>query len=259
LNSILSALIAVIVISLISIAGIFFLSFKEKFLDNILYYLVSFSSGAILGAAFFDLIPESAELINLERMLLFVATGFVFFYLMERSIYWFHGHGHLSDKRGLEISSSDKRAGIKSYVYLNVLGDAVHNLIDGMVIGASFIVSLPAGVVTTLAVVFHELPQEIGDFAILIYGGLDKVKALIMNFTVSLTAIFGVFITYLVFSTSNYIGILLGFAGGGFIYLSATELIPELRQEKTIYKSMRQFVIFILGMLLVYGIVTYFH
>ncbi len=252
------AIIAVILISLISLIGLVALSLREKVLDGILFYLVSFASGAILGAAFFDLIPEAVELVEMETAIIYVAFGFIFFYLLERSIYWHHGHGHL-DGEQVQISEADDRAEVKSFIFLNLLGDGVHNLIDGMVIGASFIISIPAGIVTTLAVVFHELPQEMGDFAILVFGGLNRIKALMLNFITGLMATLGVLVTYLIFSSAQFIGFLVGFAGGGFIYISAAELIPELQKEKGMVKSVVQFVIFILAMLIIWNLVNVFH
>lgn len=254
LDSFLSSVIAVTLISLLSLIGVVAISLTERFLDEILFYLVSFAGGAILGAAYFDLMPEAIELIDMEEAIIYIALGFVTFYLLERIFYWYHGHGHAYGER-VEISEADERAGVKSFTYLNLLGDGVHNLIDGMVIGAGFTLSTSAGVVTTLAVVFHELPQEIGDFAILVYGGLSKTKALAGNFLVSLTAIIGVIVAHFIFASDQMVGYLVGFAGGGFTYLSAAELIPEMQREKKTTRSALQFAIFIGAMLFILGLV----
>jgi len=250
---------AVVVVSLLSLVGVFALSLKERLLDAILFYLVSFAGGAILGAAFFDLIPEAVELAEVEFAIVYVALGFVAFYLLERSIYSYHGHGHFHNGARVEISEADKRAGIKSFTYLNLVGDGVHNLIDGMVIGASFILSIPTGLAATLAVAFHELPQEIGDFAILVYGGLKRITALAMNSLTALTAVAGAVSVYLLFSSYQSLGFLVGFAGGGFTYISAAELIPELRTERGLIKSIAQFALFILAMLMIWVLVTSLH
>jgi zinc and cadmium transporter len=235
------------------------LSLKEKILDHILFYLVSFAGGAILGAAFFDLIPEAIELIEIETAIVYISVGFLFFFLLERSIYWYHGHGHFHNSGHISISAEDTRTEVKSYVYLNLIGDGVHNFIDGLVIGASFLISIPAGIVTTLAVFFHELPQEIGDFAILVYGGMKRIKALMMNFITALMAIVGVLIVYFILSSPTSLGFLVGFAGGGFTYIAAAELIPELQKEKKVSKSIIQFIIFILAMILIWSLSIFFH
>lgn len=252
------ALAAVTIVSLVSLIGVFALSLSEKLLDAVLFYLVSFASGAILGAAFFDLILETVELVEVETATTYIILGFIFFYLLERSIYWYHGHGHFHNRNRVEISKTDERAGVKGFTYLNLLGDGAHNLIDGMVIGASFLVSVPVGLAATLAVIFHELPQEIGDFAILVYGGLKRITALALNFLTALAAVLGVAIVYLIFASNEFIGFLLGFAGGGFTYISAAELIPELRVEKGLIKSMVQFLIFLLALLIIWNLTNIF-
>lgn len=247
---------AVISLSLLSLVGLFFISLKEETVHMLLFYLVSFACGAIFGAAYFDLIPESIELIGLEGALIYIVLGFVFFYFLERSLYWFHGHGHLRGDGHVELDGSDERLGVKSFAYLNLVGDGVHNLIDGMVVGASFLVSVSAGLVAALAVAFHELPQEIGDFAVLLYGGLEKSKALIFNFITALTAVIGVVLVHFIFSSSHFLGLLIGFAGGGFTYISAAELIPELQRERSLFKSWIQFLLFILALLFIWGLVS---
>jgi len=249
LSGVFYALAAVVAVSLTSLIGLLALSAREEFLDRILFFLVSFASGAILGAAYFDLIPEAIEAVKVESAIACVALGFAFFYLLERSVYWYHGHGHMHVGEGVKVSWEDERVRVKSFVYLNLIGDGVHNLIDGMVIGASFLISLSAGLVATLAVAFHELPQEIGDFAILIYGGLSRLRALTVNFLTALTAVLGVVIIYLGSPSPRFLGLLVGFVGGGFIYISAAELIPELQKERGLARSIFQFLVFIAGCL----------
>jgi len=149
-----------------------------------------------LGAAFLDLLPEAIELgviFGSEIMVfIFILTGFILFFFLERFVYWYHGHGHKEDiEVKCEVRSAEEA---KELALLNLLGDAIHNFIDGMITTASFMISLPVGFATTIAVFFHELPQEIGDFGILIYGGLKATRALILNFLSALTAMVGVFL-----------------------------------------------------------------
>lgn len=256
LGNLIYAIVAVIAISLISLIGLVALSARERLLDSILFYLVSFASGTILGAAFFDLIPEAVEMVKVEVAIIYIALGFVFFYLLERTVYWYHGHGHIGNGGRVEVSWEDDRTKVKSFTYLNLIGDGVHNLIDGMIIGASFLISVPAGIVTTLAVAFHELPQEIGDFAILVYGGLGRLKALMLNFLTAIMAVVGTLLIYLIMPSTQFLGLLVGFVGGGFIYISAAELIPELQKEKVMIKSVIQFVLFAVALLVIWSLVN---
>ena len=197
------------------------------------------------------MLPESIHFFGEEHLSItvrYVTFGFVGFFFIERFIYWFHGHFH-----GPEHSPEvDERLSVKKFVYLNLIGDGIHNLIDGMIIGASFLINTQTGVAATIAVFFHELPQEIGDFGVLVYGGFTRNKALFFNFLSALTAILGVFLSnYLAMNIVNFFGYLLAFAAGGFIYLSASELIPEMQKEKDFWRSLIQFILFILGIIFI--------
>ncbi|MEM3616190.1 MAG: ZIP family metal transporter, partial [Candidatus Methanomethylicia archaeon] len=184
-NELMFSLISVTIISLISLIGIFALSLKEERLHKILFILLGFSGGVILGSALLDLLPEAIEIsrssIEELQTFIYITTGFVSFFILERFIYWYHGHGH-SEEIEEECRRLNKRE-MKELVTLNVIGDAIHNFIDGMIISASYLTSIELGITTTIAVLFHELPQEIGDFGILIYDGIKAVKALILNLT----------------------------------------------------------------------------
>ena len=240
---------AVVAVSLISLIGIFAISLKETALDRILFILLSFSAGTILGAAYLDLLPEALEFFGEKQFSLatvYVTLGFLGFFFLERFIYWYHGHVH-----GYE-SKVDEKMTVKRFVYLNILGDAIHNLLDGVVIGASFLIAVPTGIAATTAVIFHELPQEIGDFGVLVYGGFTRYRALLVNFLSALTALFGVlFANYLAAQVENVVGPLIALGAGGFTYIAASELIPEMQKEKDFGRSVIQFGIFILGIVLV--------
>ena len=249
MSSLLYAILAVAVVSLLSLIGVFAISLKETTLDRILFVLLSFSAGSILGAAYLDLLPEAVEFLGEEQLsiaVLYVTLGFLGFFFLERFIYWYHGHVH-----GYE-SEVEKKMTVKKFVYLNVIGDGIHNLIDGMIIAASFLINITVGLATTVAVIFHELPQEIGDFGVLVYGGFARYKALFFNFLSALTAVVGVLISsYLL---QDFVGFLMALAAGGFIYLAASELIPEIQKEENIGKSMIQFVLFVFGIVLIWSL-----
>jgi len=257
-------------IGCLSLTGVFMISLKEKTLDSILFILVAFATGSILATALFDLIPESLhhlEELNTEgagitEAFLFsiVIFGFVVFFILERFIYWFHGHAHEHENQlvcydDLTEGASkvlDKGGNIKSFALLNLIGDGLHNFLDGIIIMVAFLSGPATGIVITLAVLFHELPQEIGDFGILIYGGFTKKKALTFNFISGMIALLGGLIAF-IFSTplELFNMFFLAFSGGGFLYIASTELMPELIKEKNLKKSIIQALIFICGLLLI--------
>lgn len=252
---IVTTVVATFVVSLFSLSGIFVLSLKEDTLHRILFFLVAFSAGTILGAAYFDLLPEAIELVEESNLFIYVTVGFVLFFFIERFIYWYHGHGHESDLSA-DVTKDDST---NILAYLNLVGDGIHNFIDGMIIAASFLVGTSVGLAATIAVIFHELPQEIGDYGILVYAGFKRNMALLLNFAVALIVILGGLFAILFIDTVEPVsGLLIAFSAGGFIYLAASELIPELNKEKNFQKSVFQFVIFILGMILVWSLGIFF-
>jgi zinc and cadmium transporter len=166
-------------------------------------------------------------------MFFYVILGIVSFFAMEKFLYWRHCH--------------EEECPIHMFVYLNLVGDGIHNFIDGMIIAATFMLSFSLGFATTLAVIFHEIPQEIGDFGILIYGGLSKRKALTYNFISAVTAILGAMITYFSAYLQGIETLLVPFAAGGFIYIAATDLMPELHKKRSGSESLIQLLFILLG------------
>lgn len=240
------ALASVALVSLLSFAGILTLVLREKRLKKVLLYLVSFSVGGLLGVAFLHLLPEVVEEAGFGlNVSAYVLLGIVISFLVEKLIYWRHCH----------IPTSKEHP--HTFAFMNLFGDAVHNFIDGLIIGASYLANIPLGLAVTLAVIFHEIPQEIGDFGVLLYGGFSKNRALILNFLTALTAILGVAVAIFLSSyVENLTSFLIPFAAGSFIYIAGTDLIPELKKEVEPKKSMIQLVALILGivvmLLLVY-------
>ncbi|MBL7159805.1 ZIP family metal transporter [Candidatus Microgenomates bacterium] len=238
MNTLFLIILANFLISLLSLLGLFTLSLKEKLFEKILFTLIALSAGALMGGAFLHLIPEAIEEFNDPQIFLYVLVGFVLFFLMEKLLHWRHCH--------------EGKCPEHTFAYMNLLGDVVHNFIDGLTIAASFIVNPSLGFVTALAVALHEIPQEIGDFGVLIYGGFSKKKALILNFSIALTAILGGIFGFFLSNTINLNRFLLPFAAGGFIYIASSDLIPEIKKETDRKKSFLSFTIFILGILLMY-------
>lgn len=255
MSNFVNIIIATSVTSLFSLIGIYALSLREKTLHSILLILIAFSAGSILGAAHFDLLPEAIELAreHYEESFayIYITMGFIFFFFIERFVYWYHGHGHETD---ISVKTAD-RAATKSFVYLNLIGDGIHNFVDGMIIAVSFLTGLSVGLAATVAVIFHELPQEMGDYGILIFGGFNRRKALLLNFVVALAVIVGGISGVLLIETVEQLsGVLIALSAGGFIYLAASELIPELQEEKSFKKSVVQFALFVLGIALIWSL-----
>lgn len=229
---------SVLVVSIISIIGIATLWLKEQQLKKILLYMVSFSAGALFGDAFIHLIPEAIEEtgfgLPISMLILF---GILFSFIVEKFLRWRHCH----------IPTSNEHP--HSFAYMNLFGDAIHNLIDGLIIGGSFVFSISLGIATTLAVIFHEIPQELGDFGVLIHGGFSKKKALWFNLLTALTAVLGTILALVLGSNlEGFTPLLVSFAAGNFIYIAGSDLIPELRKdEANLKKSAMQIISITLG------------
>jgi len=230
-------LVSVLIVSLISFVGVLTLSIKADKLKKILLYMVSFSAGALFGDAFIHLLPEIIEEVGFGlNISIYVMIGIGFSFVIEKFIHWRHCH----------IPHSKEH--IHPFAMMNLFGDGVHNFIDGIIIGASYLVNIPVGIATTLAVIFHELPQEIGDFGVLLHGGFSKAKALFFNFITALTAVFGAIVSLLIGSyVENITTFLVPFAAGTFIYIAGSDLIPELHKEVEVKKSLLQFISIVLG------------
>lgn len=239
---------SIFLVSLVSLVGIAILSLKERMLRQALLCLVSFSAGTMLGGAFIHLIPEAAEggfTVMLSFSILF---GITLSFALEKLIHWRHCHIPVGEGHPHE------------FAYMNLFGDFMHNFIDGLIIAASYVASIPVGIATTIAVLLHEIPQEIGDFAVLLHGGFSKKKAIAYNFLTALSAVFGAAIALLAGSVIEGAWVfLLGLAAGGFIYVASSDLIPELHKTSTCdsfsRRAMIQLFFIVLGMVVMYSIV----
>ena len=234
------SLISVILVSLISFIGLVTLSINIKRLKKILLLLVSFSAGALLGDAFIHLLPEIIEEYGFTlNVSLYTIVGLLIFFVIEKFIYWRHCH----------VPTSKEHP--HPFAIVNLIGDGLHNFIDGLVIGASYLISIPVGIATTLAVILHEIPQEIGDFGVLVHGGFSINKALFYNFLSAIIAILGtIFSLYFSSFFENYNLFLIPLTAGGFIYIAASDLIPELHKEVKISKSVMQLLGLICGVII---------
>jgi len=224
------------VVSLISLVGIFTFLLKGKSLQNIIFYFVGFSAGALIGGAFLHILPESLEKNSNTFVFSWVICGMALFFLMERYFYWRHCH--------------DENCQVHSFTYLNLVGDSLHNFFDGLVIAASFTVSIKVGVATTLAVIFHEIPHELGNFAVLVYGGFSRFKALLFNFLTVLTAFAGALAGFFMAEKAGHFSdFILPMTAGGFIYVASSDLIPEIHKENNQKRATMAFIAFLLGII----------
>lgn len=240
------SLLAVLAISLISLIGLITLSWKEAFLRRILFLLVSLAVGALLGDAFIHLLPEAFAEAGATATSLFVLAGILSFLMLEKFLHWHHSHGD---------ENSEEHARIHPLGHLVIVSDSVHNLVDGIAIGAAFLVSPEIGIATTIAIALHEIPQEIGDFGLLLHSGLSRTKALFMNFVSALTAFVGVGIAFGLASVSEgLIPLIAAFAAGNFIYIALADLVPELHKTVGGKRSIAQFLVILLGLSAMIGL-----
>jgi len=241
MNTLLWIILATLVVSLGGLLGVLTLFINDKKLSRVLLFLVSLSAGALMGGAFLHLLPEAMEELSGESVFTTVLGAFVLFFLIEKIFHWRHCHkGHCD---------------VHTFGYMNLVGDSIHNFIDGLIIAATFLTNRQLGIATVIAVSLHEIPQEIGDFGVLLYSGMTRKKALLANFIVALTAVLGGIVGYfLSFSSQNILRYLLPIAAGGFIYIAASDLMPEIRKETSLKKSMISFGVFLAGILLMYAI-----
>lgn len=233
------SLISVFLVSLFSFVGVLFIAFKEEKLKKLLLFLISFAAGGLLGGAFIHLIPEAAKQGFNLNVSLFILIGILLFFILEKFICWRHCHIPTSKKHPHPIA------------FMNLVGDGFHNFIDGLLIASSFLVNISLGVTTSVAVILHEIPQEIGDFGVLVHGGFNKSKALLFNFISALMALAGAVTALLVGAKiAGFAQAIVPFTAGGFIYIAGADLIPELKKEINLKKSFSQLLGLVLGIVI---------
>lgn len=231
---------SVIIVSLVSLLGIFFISLKEDTLKKYMFVLISLATGALLGDAFIHLIPQAFKSsIDPTSLSLAIIGGILIFFILEKALHWHHHHNGEGEAHAIQPVGR-----------MILASDAVHNFIDGLIIGASYLVSVEVGIATTIAIVLHEIPHEIGDFGVLINSGYKVARALWLNFFTALTAVFGTILA-LVLGTTSFPSTpwLVPFAAGGFIYIALSDLIPEMHKTKLAKDSLLQVVAILVGIM----------
>ena len=238
-----NSLISVLIVSLISLIGIFTFSIKQGRLNKILNYLISFAVGALIGDVFIHILPELSEEGFTPIISIYILFGIIFTFIIEKIVHFHH-------------SNQSSISKYKPYAITSLYGDSIHNLVDGIIIGASYLGGFSLGIATTIAVILHEIPTEIGHFGVLLKGGFKRNTALFMNFLSALTSFVGVLLALLLSSKVQSMSLfLLSFTAGNFIYIAGADLIPELHKEVGIKRSIIQFLYLILGIVIMYTLI----
>lgn len=238
------SLVSVLIVSLASFLGVLTIVFKQHYLKGFLLFMVSFAAGTLLGDVFLHLLPELlAESDFTLTIGLNIILGILIFFTLEKVVHWRHCH----------------MSGTKDHAHplavMNLVGDAVHNFIDGILIAGSFMLSIPVGIATTVAVIFHEIPQEMGDFGVLLHSGMKVKKALFFNFLSALFAFVGVVLVLGIgIDAGTIIEFIIPITIGGFLYIANADLIPELHKDVKIRNSVIQLFSIIFGVALMAGL-----
>jgi zinc and cadmium transporter len=233
-------LLSSIIVALISFVGILTFYLKHETLKKYTWILIALASGTLLAAAFFHLIPETFHEAG-ELAPIYILVGILTSYIIESGLHWHHCRGECKTK-------------IKPMGYLISIGDGIHNFIDGIVLGAAYLADFNLGVITTIAIIAHEIPQEISDFGILIKAGYSKKRALIVNFFTASTIIVGSLVAYFFATSAETLIPLIGFAGGNFLYLALSDLVPELHEHNSTKRTITKFAVMLFGIALLYFI-----
>ena len=227
--------------STLSLVGVTTLALSEKTLQRLLLPLVALSAGSLLGGALFHMIPESiAKIGGGLSVYIYIVCGFAFFLLLEQILHWHHCHRKETHCK-------------KPQTYLILIGDGIHNFIGGIAVAGTFLIDIRLGISTWLAAAAHEVPQELGDFGVLVHGGWSRKKALFLNFLSASTFLLGGLLTYML-SFSDWIYYLIPFAAGNFIYIGASDLIPEVNKHESFSRNILHFCCFCLGILVLLGL-----
>ncbi|MDO8556988.1 MAG: ZIP family metal transporter [Candidatus Jorgensenbacteria bacterium] len=247
----LPAFLSVIIVSLLSLIGVFTLSLSNAALRKVIFFGVSLSVGALFGDTFIHLIPGAFEKIkNTELISVLILFGIILFFVLEKFLAWRHTHAEEH-----QIITTPPTHGVSPLGPMVLASDAVHNFIDGIAIGASYVAGFEIGIATTIAIILHEIPHEIGNFSILLHAGFGKTRALFLNFLSALAAILGTALALAAGNSfENLTSIVMAITAGSFIYIAGSDLVPELHKTPEPGKSALQLISIIVGILLMLAI-----
>lgn len=246
------ALGSVIIVSAVSLIGLFVLSIREGLLRSSLHLVVALAAGTLFGDALIHLLPEALESTsNPVIVSLFAILGILAFFALEKFLHWHHHHRTPREEHE-ELHVEHAPGAVHPIGRLVLVSDAMHNFVDGLIIGASYLVSIEIGIATTIAVVLHEIPQEIGDFGLLLHAGYTRARALLVNFLSALSAVIGVIAIFLIPGIEEYAAVILAFTAGAFLYIAGTDIVPELHKTRSGVPSILQFFALIIGVVLMF-------
>ena len=238
------SLVSVLIVSFASVFGVLTIVFKQYFLKGFLLFMVSFAAGTLLGDVFLHLLPELLSECRFSLSVgLNIILGILIFFVLEKVVHWRHCH------------MAETKEHTHPLAMMNLVGDALHNFIDGALIAGSYLLSIQVGIATTIAVLFHEIPQEMGDFSILLHSGMKVKKALILNFMSALSALLGVFLVLVTgIDAQTTAQMIIPITIGGFLYIANADLIPELHKDVKVTNSIIQLISIILGVAVMGGL-----
>lgn len=244
------AIVASAASSLLGLIGGFLLLWQRRSIERLTQVFVSFAAGAMLGATFFDLLPETLELSSsVHEVMVWMLGGFLLFFVLEKMLVWHH-HAH----------SHEHHHDLQTTSRLIILGDGVHNAIDGIIIGAAFLVDPHLGLVTALAVLLHELPSELGDISVMIAAGLPRRSIIVWNVVGALVSPLATAITLVTAGAVEAMIVpLLAVASGTFLYIVSADLVPQIHREHRLSRNLIQFGSLALGLLVVVGLGSFLH
>ena len=249
MTPLLQSIIAVGAISLVSLVGLGALSLRQDLLKRGVFLLIALAAGALLGDAFLHLIPDAFSEADPLLVSLLILAGILTFFVLEKFLHWHHSHG--------EEEFSPDHSHIHPVGTLVIASDALHNLVDGLAIGVAFMISTEVGIATTIAIALHELPQEVGDFGILIHAGYSRMKALFVNFLSALTAFLGLAIAFVLGTTfESAVPLIAAFAAGNFIYIAMADIVPELQKTTRLKKTLLQIATMLVGIAAMVGLLA---
>ena len=223
------------VISAASLVGVVSLRWSNDKMSKINFWLISIAAGSLVGDSFFHLLPEAVEDQAGLSPWLYLTAGLLGFFILEKIIHWRHCHIPTSDQHPHPLGT------------MNIVGDFLHNFLDGLVLANAFLVSPVLGLTAAVAIFIHEVPQEISDFGILLHAGYSRIRAIRLNFLSSLSAFLGALLAIL-FQQNWHSANLLAFTAGSFIYIATADLLPEMQKETTWQKSSRQLIGLLIGL-----------
>ncbi len=252
-------IIATSLVSSLSLVGALGLILGKQKINQLSLFLVALAAGTMMGGAFFHLLPESTDHLSLLTANLILILGFTFFFLLEKLFYWHHCQTEIESQVEQTIhqpvTTTRKKKNQKSLGYLNLLADLFHNFIDGLVIAVAFLADFNLGVTTTIAIALHEVPQELGDFGVLLHAGFTPTRALLLNFLTAWSALLGAIIGLFFLPQSSLTTYLLPLAAGGFLYIAAADLLPEMKEERNQLVATGLLLTFIFGLAIMWYLV----